>query len=130
MLNRLVSTIVEEDLPQANVASEARRTLCSSSVNFRRRAGNRTWDSTTFVDLMKAFYSVRRTVLWLIPKRLGCPSSLLQMVILLHPNQRDQIRLNGYLSEPFSITDGVKQGCVILPTLFSILFKHDPQASN
>ena len=31
-------------------------------------------------------------------------------------------RLNGDLSEPFPITNGVKQGCVLAPTLFTIFF--------
>ena len=44
------------------------------------------------------------------------------MVIQLHENQRGQIRLNGDLSEPFTISNGVKQGCVLAPTLFSIFF--------
>ena len=29
---------------------------------------------------------------------------------------------NGYISNPFSVTNGVKQGCVLAPTLFSLLF--------
>ena len=52
---------------------------------------------------------------WLSPK-------FLQMVIQLHKNQRGQIRLNGDLSKPFPISNGVKQGCVLAPTLFSIFF--------
>jgi len=44
------------------------------------------------------------------------------MVIQLHKNQRGQIRLNGDLSEPFPISNGVKQGRVLAPTLFSISF--------
>ena len=36
--------------------------------------------------------------------------------------QHGQIRLNSDLSEPFPITNWVKQGCVLAPTLFSIFF--------
>ena len=52
---------------------------------------------------------------WLSPK-------FLQMVIQLHENQRGQVRLDGDLSEPFAISNSVKQGCVLAPTLFSIFF--------
>ena len=76
----------------------------------------------TFIDLTKAFDMVSRTGLWLILERLGCPPKFLQMVIQLHENQRCQARLNGDLSEPFPISNGVKQGCVLAPTLFSIFF--------
>ena len=41
------------------------------------------------------------------------------MMIQLHEDQHGQIRLN--LSEPFPI-NGVKQDCVLAPTLFSIFF--------
>ena len=44
------------------------------------------------------------------------------MVIQLHEDQHGQIRLNNELSEPFPITNVVKQGCVLAPTFFSILF--------
>ena len=76
----------------------------------------------TFIDLTKAFDTVSRTGLWLILERLGCPPKFLQMVIELHENQRGQVRLNDDLSEPFPISSGVKQGCVLAPTLFSIFF--------
>ena len=72
------------------------------------------------VDLTKAFDTVSRKGLWLIMKRLGCPPKFLRMVIQLHKDQHGQVRLNRDLSEPFSIANGVKQGCVL--TLFSIFF--------
>ena len=55
-------------------------------------------------------------------ERLGCPPRFLNMVIQLHDDQRGQVRLNGDLSDPFAISNGVKQGCVLAPTLFSIFF--------
>ncbi|GFO50142.1 RNA-directed DNA polymerase from mobile element jockey [Plakobranchus ocellatus] len=75
-----------------------------------------------FVDLTKAFDTVSRTGLWLILERLGCPPKFLQMVIQLHENQCGKVRISGDLSEPFSISNGVKQGGVLAPTLFSIFF--------
>ena len=62
------------------------------------------------------------TGLWLFLKRLGCPIFFLQMVNQLHEKQHGQIRLNGDLLKLFPITIGVKQGCVLAPILFSILF--------
>ncbi|XP_072050245.1 uncharacterized protein [Amphiura filiformis] len=76
----------------------------------------------TFVDLTKAFDTVSRKGLWQIMERLGCPPKFLNMIIQLHENQLGQVRLNNDLTEPFPITNGVKQGCVLAPTLFSIFF--------
>ena len=77
----------------------------------------------TFVDLSKAFDLVSRTGLWLILKRLGCPPNFRQMMIRLYDNQIGRNRLNGDLSEPFHITNGVNQGCILVPTFFSMMLK-------
>lgn len=55
-------------------------------------------------------------------KQIGCPPKFVQMVIRLRKNQHGQIRLSGDPSEPFSISNGVKQDCVHAPILLSILF--------
>ena len=46
---------------------------------------------------------------------------------MLHANKCGKIILNGDLSEPIPITNDVKQGCVLSPTLFSMMLK---QATN
>ncbi|GAB1603816.1 hypothetical protein Ahia01_000662900, partial [Argonauta hians] len=74
----------------------------------------------TFVDLTKAFDTVSRKGLWTIMERLGCPPRFLDMIVQLHQGKLGQIRLNGDLSDPFPIANGVKQGCVLAPSLFSI----------
>ena len=65
---------------------------------------------------------MRRKGLWQILERLDCPRKFLNMVIQLHEGQRGQIGLEGDLSEPFPISNGEKQGCVLAPTLSSIFF--------
>ncbi|KAJ7395218.1 hypothetical protein BTVI_157722 [Pitangus sulphuratus] len=44
------------------------------------------------------------------------------MIISLHEDQRGQVRYGDTLSEPFPIANGVKQGCVLAPTLFTVFF--------
>ena len=76
----------------------------------------------TFINLTMAFDTVSRKGLWLIMKHLGCPPKFLSMIIQLYENQHDQVVLNSDLSKPFPIVNGVKQGWVLAPTLFNILF--------
>ncbi|XP_071507368.1 uncharacterized protein [Diadema antillarum] len=44
------------------------------------------------------------------------------MIIQLHENQQGLVRYNSDFSEPFPIDNGVKQGCVLAPTLFTTYF--------
>ena len=73
-----------------------------------------------FVDLTKAFETVSRGGLWKILARLGCPPKVLTIHRQLHEGQQGQVKHNGSLSGGFPISDGIKQGCVLAPTLFSI----------
>ena len=75
-----------------------------------------------FVDLIKAFDTVSRKGLWMIMEHLGCPPKYLSIVIQLHKDQHGQVRLTSNFSGSFPIINGVKQGCLLAPTLFSIFF--------
>ena len=44
------------------------------------------------------------------------------MVRLFHDGMQARVQNDGEFSEPFEVTNGVKQGCVIAPTLFSMMF--------
>ena len=126
LLNRLVPITAEDHLPETQCGFKANRGNADIVFVLRkvqencREQNNRLY--VTFVDLTKAFDTVSRKGLWLIMERLGFPPKFLSMVIQLHKDQHGQVRLNSDLSEPFSIANGVKQGCVLAPTLFSIFF--------
>ena len=77
---------------------------------------------TTFVDLTKAFDTVSREGLWRIMEKFGCPSKFINMVRQFHDGMQARVLDNGDCSETFSVTNGVKQGCVLAPTLFSMMF--------
>ena len=77
-----------------------------------------------FVDLTKAFNTVSRDGLWKILARLGCPQKFITILRQLHEGQQGQVKHNGSLSDSFPISNGVKQGCVLAPTLFSIFFSN------
>lgn len=44
------------------------------------------------------------------------------MIQQLHVGQTGQVKHNGEMSDSFPISNGVKQGCVLAPTLFAIFF--------
>ena len=43
------------------------------------------------------------------------------MIEALHTGMMANVIVGGEISESFGVTNGVKQGCVLAPTLFSIL---------
>lgn len=75
-----------------------------------------------YIDLTKAFDLVSRSGLFTLLQRIGCPPKLLRLITSFHENMKGTIQHNGSSSDPFPIKSGVKQGCVLAPTLFGILF--------
>ena len=76
----------------------------------------------TFVDLTKAFDTVCREGLWRILAKFGCPPKFVNLIKQFHDGMQAKVKSHGKMSEPFPVTNGVKQGCVLAPTLFSIMF--------
>ncbi|BHF65723.1 hypothetical protein SprV_0200873600 [Sparganum proliferum] len=75
-----------------------------------------------FVDLTKAFETLNREGLWKIMQKFGCPERFIEMVRQLHDGIMARVTDNGAVSGAFTVTNGVKQGCVLAPTLFSLMF--------
>ena len=73
-----------------------------------------------FVDFSKAFDTVGRTGLWQLLRKCGCPEKFTTMLKALHTGMMANVSVRGEVSESFSGTNGVKQGCILAPTLFSI----------
>ena len=73
-----------------------------------------------FVHLTNSFDTVCREGLWKILARLGCPPEFLAILRQYPEGQQGQVKHNGSLSGSFPISNGVKQGCILARTLFSI----------
>ncbi|CAH1249728.1 Hypp8672 [Branchiostoma lanceolatum] len=126
LLNRLVPAVAVHHLPESQCGFRANRGT-TDMVFVLRQLQEKCREQNkglyiTFVDLSKAFDTVSRKGLWEILERLGCPPKFLNMVIQLHEQQRGQVRSSNDLSEHFPVSNGVKQGCVLAPTLFTIFF--------
>lgn len=73
-----------------------------------------------FVDFTKAFDTVDRSTLWKLLLKLGFPDHFTNLISALHTGMKASVKLKDELSDPFQVNNGVKQGCVLAPTLFSI----------
>ncbi|BHF60080.1 hypothetical protein SprV_0100304100 [Sparganum proliferum] len=76
----------------------------------------------TFVDLTKAFDKVNREGLWKIMQKFGCPQQFTQMLRQHHGDMTAYVTDNEVVPETFTVTNGVKQSCVLAPSLFGVMF--------
>ena len=75
-----------------------------------------------FIDLTKAFDLVIRDGLFNMLPQIGCPPKLLSIVRSFHDGMMSIVQFDGDVSAEFGVKSGVKQGCVLAPTLFGIFF--------
>ncbi|KAL6486773.1 hypothetical protein MHYP_G00033990 [Metynnis hypsauchen] len=126
ILNRLILSVSEENLPEAQCGFRPGRSTTDMIFAVRQvqeKCKEQNKDLyAVFIDLMKAFDTVNREALWVILQRLGCPRKFVQMIRQFHDNMTGAVLSGGEASDPFEISNGVKQGCVLAPILFNLFF--------
>ena len=71
-----------------------------------------------FIDLSKAFDTV--TTLWILLRRYGCPETFVKINQEFHDGMAGAVSIGGSPTDPFEISHGLKQACVLAPTLFTL----------
>ena len=75
-----------------------------------------------FVDLRKAYDSIPRDALWRVSEKVGVPPAMVRIIQSLHVGMTASVRLGGDLTDPVTVTNGLRQGCTLAPMLFNIYF--------
>ena len=126
LLNRLIEHLEQGLLPESQCGFRKERgtiDMVFAARQLQEKCQEQNVDLyTTFVDLTKAFDTVSRDGLWKIMSKFGCPGKFIQVVCQFHDEMKAQVLDDGESSTPFPVTNGVKQGCVLAPTLFSMMF--------
>ena len=73
---------------------------------------------TVFIDFQKAFDSLDRAVLWQLMGHYGIPEKFINIIKNTYTGMQCNIMHEGQLTDPFDITTGVRQGCLLSPFLF------------
>ena len=73
-----------------------------------------------FIDFSKAFDTVSREGLWQVLRKFGCPEKFIKLTAALHNGMQAHVLYGNAQSKDFAVSTGVKQGCVLAPTLFSL----------
>jgi len=81
-----------------------------------------------YLDIKAAFDCVDRTALWKALSSKGIPDILFHLIEALHQSTEARVRIGSRLSGRFQTTSGVRQGCILAPTLFCVaidwIFEH------
>ena len=77
-----------------------------------------------FIDLNKAYDSVRREVLYNILVESGIPKKLIRLIKMCLTETYSRVRVGKNLSDMFPIRNGLKQGDVLLPLLFNFALEY------
>ena len=72
----------------------------------------------TFSDLKKAYDSVPRSAIWLALRKFGVPENTIKLIHTFHQGIEVRIHLDRALLEEFSVENGLRQGCCMVPVLF------------
>ena len=75
-----------------------------------------------FIDLTKAFNLVIRDGLFKILAKISSPPTLLSIMKSVHDDMKGTVMHDGVIFNPFDILSVMKQGCILVPTLFGIFF--------
>ena len=121
-LARIKRTIFAKQRPQQSGFTPGRSTLdriIALRLIAERRHEFRQPLYAAYIDLRAAFDSLDRNSLWNILKTIGIPPKLVDIIKTLYSSTRSVVRVNGTISEAFSISSGVRQGCVLAANLFN-----------
>ena len=73
-----------------------------------------------FVDFEKAFDKIPRDILLHKIHNLGITGNVFNIIASMYSSDKCCIKIGNRMSSPFSINQGVRQGCVLSPTLFNL----------
>ena len=76
-----------------------------------------------FTDFKKAFDRVWHEALWAIMRKYNINANLVRVIEHLYDNTISAVHMNGSTGEWCRTTVGVKQGCLLSPTLFNIFLE-------
>ena len=72
-----------------------------------------------FVDFKKAFDTINRSMLWNVLRKAGVGGKMLKILQSMYKIVKSCVRCPESLTDFFDCPRGVRQGCVLSPTLFS-----------
>ena len=93
------------------------RILCEKHLQHQRNIYH------VFIDFKKAFDRVWHEALWATMKKFNISGKLIETIQSLYENAMSAVLVQGATGEWFHTSVGVRQGCLLSPTLFNIFLE-------
>lgn len=121
IMNQYAEKIATTDM-QYSFKAEHGTTMCTMVFKevskYYIQNGNEIYAS--FIDASKAFDRVRHDMLFLLLIERGIPAVIVRSLFDSYKRQKMRTTWNGYHSEVFGTENGIKQGSIISPVLFTV----------
>ena len=123
LLNR-VKPVIATKLREEQAGFRAGRSTVDQIFSIRRIIEKR-WEYglptyCAFVDLQKAYDSVWRRALWRVAQSYDIPGKLIKLLQSWYEGITNCVKIDGEHSRWFGQKTGLRQGCVMSPSLFNI----------
>ena len=103
---------------QQNTSTNMCTWLAVETIEYFLRNGSDVF--ACVMEMTKAFDKVQHSKLfWKLVEK-GIPPIFIRLLLEMYEKQQANVRWNGVLSNPFPVTNGVKQGAVLSPILYCI----------
>ena len=122
LLMRVRGHLLEHQRPEQSGFTPGKSTtdrILALRVLVERRREFRQGFFAAYVDLKKAFDSVHREALWDLLRFRGIPAAILDLLVGLYAGTESAVKYGGGVSSFFPVNSGVRQGCVLAPSLFN-----------
>ncbi|KAG0711023.1 Iron-sulfur protein NUBPL [Chionoecetes opilio] len=122
LLTRIRSHLVKHQRPQQSGFTPGKSTtdrILALRVLVERRREFRQGMLAAYVDLKKAFDSVHRESLWDLLRLQGIPARTIGLITGLYSGTESAVKCGAGVSSFFPVNTGVRQGCVLAPSLFN-----------
>ena len=123
VLNRLQSQ-AEEIIAEEQSGFRARRSTTEQIFNLRIICDKYLQHQQNlhhfFIDFKKAFDRIWHEALWATMRKYNINASIIRAIENLYDKAQSSVLFNGSTGEWFKTTVGVRQGCLLSPTLFNI----------
>ena len=93
------------------------RILCEKNLQHQQNLYH------VFIDFKKAFDRVWHAALWATMGKYNISANLVRTIEQLYDKATSAVQMNGSIGEWFRTTVGVRQGCLLSPTLFNIFLE-------